>query len=53
MIYIKENPDLRYCKLAVENDYGFGIANFVELKDMVYFTYAPGIAVFYSKKDKK
>jgi hypothetical protein len=52
-VYKRRTPTSDIVKLAIDKDYGFGIANFVELKDMVYFTYASGISVFYSKKDKK
>lgn len=49
----KKNPPTEIFKSAVINNYGFGISNFKEFKNIVYFSYGPNISVIYHKMNKQ
>jgi hypothetical protein len=49
----KNTPPSEIFRLAAANNYGFGITNFKEFKNIVYFSYGPNISVIYNKKNKQ
>jgi len=49
----KKTPPSEIFKSAVMNNYGFGVSNFKEFSNIVYFSYGPDISVIYNKKNKQ
>lgn len=49
----KKTPISEIFKSAIINTYGFGISNFKEFRNIVYFSYGPNVSVIYNKRSKQ